>query len=69
MMLTVQIRTKEEPSGSRWPKPTAASGASDGSEVKQPKRKTAAQRWGATIPAGGGKNTTSAAAAPLRQGN
>ena len=57
LMLTVQIRTKEEPKREQVAKPTAASGASDGSEVKQPKRKTAAQKVGRNdpCPCGSGK--------------
>ena len=57
LMLTVQIRTQEEPKREQVAKPTAASGASDGSAVKQPKRKTAAEKVGRNdpCPCGSGK--------------
>jgi preprotein translocase subunit SecA len=57
LMLTVQLRTQEEPKREQVAKVTAASGASDGSDVKRPTRKTAAQKVGRNdpCPCGSGK--------------
>ncbi|HIW75001.1 MAG TPA: SEC-C domain-containing protein, partial [Firmicutes bacterium] len=55
LMLTVQLRTKEEPKREQVAKPTATS--SDGTDEKRPVRKTAAQKVGRNdpCPCGSGK--------------
>ena len=55
MMLTVQLRTQEEPKREQVAKPTATS--SDGTDVKRPVRKTVAQKVGRNdpCPCGSGK--------------
>ena len=55
LMLTVQIRTQEEPKREQVAKPTATS--SDGTDVKRPVRKTVAQKVGRNdpCPCGSGK--------------
>ena len=55
LMLTVQLRTQEEPKREQVAKPTATS--SDGTDVKRPVRKTVAQKVGRNdpCPCGSGK--------------
>ena len=55
LMLTVQLRAKEEPKREQVAKPTATS--SDGTDEKRPVRKTAAQKVGRNdpCPCGSGK--------------
>ena len=57
MMMTVQIRTEEEPKREQVAKVTSASAGSDGSEKARPVRKTAAQKVGRNdpCPCGSGK--------------
>ncbi|MBR7092689.1 MAG: preprotein translocase subunit SecA [Clostridia bacterium] len=50
MMLTVEIRTQEEPKREQVARVTSASGASDGSEAPRTVRKTAAQKVGRNDP-------------------
>ena len=57
MMLTVKLRTEEEPKREQVAKETGAAGAADGSEQKRPVRKTEAQKVGRNdpCPCGSGK--------------
>ena len=50
MLMTVQIRTQEEPKREQVAKPTYVGGQTDGSVQKQPVRKTASQKVGRNDP-------------------